>query len=47
MAGHPGQMVGRYLVNALDLQQCRAALDHEAFSGEFSLRRLDPRATSI
>ncbi|QYL28029.1 N(6)-hydroxylysine O-acetyltransferase [Mycobacterium shottsii] len=42
MAGHPGQMVGRYLVNTLDLQQCRAALDHEAFSGEFSLRRLDP-----
>ncbi|EUA93765.1 hypothetical protein I551_8974 [Mycobacterium ulcerans str. Harvey] len=29
-------------MNALDLQQCRAALDHEAFSGEFSLRRLDP-----
>lgn len=28
-------------MNALDLNQCRAALDHEAFSGEFSLRRLD------
>ncbi|MGO9157157.1 GNAT family N-acetyltransferase [Mycobacterium sp.] len=26
----------------LDLRQCRAALDHDAFSGDFSLRRLSP-----
>lgn len=29
-------------MNALDLRQCRAAVDHEAFSGVFALRRLDP-----
>ena len=29
-------------VNELDLRQCRAALDHDAFSGDFSLRRLSP-----
>jgi acetyl CoA:N6-hydroxylysine acetyl transferase len=29
-------------VNELDLRQCRAALDHDAFSGDFSLRRVSP-----
>jgi RimJ/RimL family protein N-acetyltransferase len=29
-------------VNELDLRQCRAALDHDAFSGDFSLRRMSP-----
>jgi acetyl CoA:N6-hydroxylysine acetyl transferase len=29
-------------VNELDLRQCRAALDHDAFSGDFSLRRMNP-----
>jgi RimJ/RimL family protein N-acetyltransferase len=29
-------------VDTLDLSDRRAALDHEAFSGEFSLGRLDP-----
>jgi hypothetical protein len=32
---------GRHGVDTLDLRQCRAALDHEAFPGEFSPRRLD------
>jgi RimJ/RimL family protein N-acetyltransferase len=32
---------GRDAVNALDLRRCRCTLDHEAFSGEFSLRPLD------
>ncbi|EUA87717.1 hypothetical protein I551_5865 [Mycobacterium ulcerans str. Harvey] len=40
-------MVGRYLVNALDLQQCRAALDHEAFSASSRCGGWTPRATSI
>ncbi|MCA2245045.1 MULTISPECIES: GNAT family N-acetyltransferase [Mycobacterium] len=29
-------------MQTLDLQQRRAAVDHEVFAGEFSLRRLDP-----
>jgi RimJ/RimL family protein N-acetyltransferase len=29
-------------VNKLDLQQCRAAFDHDAFSGDFSLRPMSP-----
>ncbi|WP_421845083.1 GNAT family N-acetyltransferase [Mycobacterium sp.] len=29
-------------MNTLNASQCRATLDHEAFSGEFSLRELDP-----
>ncbi|ETW24255.1 GNAT family N-acetyltransferase [Mycobacterium gastri] len=29
-------------MNTLDLRQCRAVLDHEVFSGEFSLRPLEP-----
>ncbi len=29
-------------MDTLDLRQCHAALDHDAFAREFSLRRLDP-----
>jgi acetyl CoA:N6-hydroxylysine acetyl transferase len=29
-------------VNEPDLRQCRAALDHDVFAGDFSLRRLSP-----
>ncbi len=29
-------------MNELDLRQCRTALDHDVFSGDFSLRRLSP-----
>jgi len=29
-------------VHELDLRQCRITLDHDAFSGDFSLRRMSP-----